>query len=69
MGINIPKTWTFRDSNVAEGFDEHVREQLPWYDMTSNAIAHIGRHFITDGGLVYDKTQTWGNPKWNKKRI
>ena len=29
--------------------------------MTSNAIAHIGRHFITDGGLVYDIGASTGN--------
>ena len=57
----IPKNWTFEDSNVAKTFDCHVREQLPWYDMATGAIKHIARHYIPVNGLVYDIGASTGN--------
>jgi tRNA (cmo5U34)-methyltransferase len=57
----IPRNWTFENASVAAGFDRHVREQLPWYEMATNAIAHIARHYIPDRGLVYDIGASTGN--------
>ena len=57
----IPTHWTFRNSGVAEHFDQHVREQLPWYDLATNAVAHFGWHFIPSGGVVYDIGASTGN--------
>jgi len=59
--LEIPKHWTFRSQTVAEGFDEHVKEQLPWYDLATNAVAHFGRHYIPRGGRVYDIGASTGN--------
>jgi tRNA (cmo5U34)-methyltransferase len=59
--VNIPKVWTFKDGGVAAGFDSHVREQLPWYDMATEAVAHIVRHYLPPGGLVYDIGASTGN--------
>jgi len=59
--MKIPKHWTFKDDDVASGFDRHVREQLPWYDLTTWIIAHFARHYIPDGGLVYDIGASTGN--------
>lgn len=59
--MNIPRNWTFKDSGVAAGFDRHVREQLPWYDLTTGVIAHIARHYIPENGLVYDIGASTGN--------
>jgi len=59
--MDIPTDWTFRNSNVASNFDRHVREQLPWYDLATGAVAHIARHYIPDGGLVYDIGASTGN--------
>ena len=28
--MKIPKTWTFENKEVANDFDNHVREQLPF---------------------------------------
>ena len=42
--MDIPTNWTFETSGVAKGFDRHVREQLPWYDLATNAILHVARH-------------------------
>lgn len=59
--MNIPRNWTFKDTSVAEGFDLHVREQLPWYELTTGIISHIARHYIPEGGLVYDLGASTGN--------
>lgn len=59
--MRIPTDWTFRNAGVAKGFDRHVREQLPWYDMATGGVAHFARHFITDGGTVYDIGASTGN--------
>lgn len=58
---DVPANWTFRDDSVAAGFDAHVREQLPWYDLVTRAIVQIGRHYISEGGLVYDVGASTGN--------
>lgn len=57
----VPSDWTFRSANVARGFDAHVREQLPWYDLASGAVAHLARHYIPEGGRVYDVGASTGN--------
>lgn len=59
--MDIPRDWTFKDAGVAEGFDRHVREQLPWYDLTTGVIAHIARHYIPENGLAYDIGASTGN--------
>lgn len=59
--IDIPTDWTFKNSNIAKHFDRHVREQLPWYDLVTGAVAHIARHYIPDGGLIYDIGASTGN--------
>lgn len=61
MIMEIPREWTFERKEIAEGFDRHVREQLPFYDMTTGAIAHIARHYIPERGLVYDVGASTGN--------
>lgn len=59
--MKIPPQWTFKDRHVAQGFDQHVREQLPWYDMATMAVAHVARHYIPVGGTVYDIGASTGN--------
>jgi tRNA (cmo5U34)-methyltransferase len=59
--IAIPEDWTFKDDGVAKGFDHHVRTQLPWYAVATGAVAHVGRHYIPEGGLVYDLGASTGN--------
>jgi len=43
------------------GFDDHVREQLPWYDMATQIISHVARHYIPERGIVYDIGASTGN--------
>jgi len=52
--VDIPKDWTFKNKGVAENFDAHVSEQLPWYNMTLGFIAHIARAYLTDGSTLVD---------------
>jgi len=59
--LEIPRHWTFRSRAVAKHFDRHVKEQLPWYDLATNAVAHFGRHYIPRGGVVYDIGASTGN--------
>jgi tRNA (cmo5U34)-methyltransferase len=61
MTLTIPENWTFKSADVASGFDRHVREQLPWYDLATSAVAHFGRHYIPRNGLVYDIGASTGN--------
>lgn len=59
--MQIPHTWSFKSDEIAEGFNSHVREQLPWYDLTTGVIAHVARHYIPNGGRVYDIGASTGN--------
>ena len=59
--IPAPGAWTFRSQTVADGFDAHVREQLPWYEMATEAVAHIVRSCLPDHGTVYDVGASTGN--------
>ena len=59
--MDIPREWSFERTDVAKAFDRHVREQLPWYDLATDAVSHIARHYIPEGGLVYDIGAATGN--------
>ena len=61
MSMQIPRDWTFKSVEIADSFDAHVREQLPWYDLTTGIIAHVARHYIPQGGTVYDIGASTGN--------
>ncbi len=61
MSFEIPTNWTFKSAGVASSFDLHVREQLPWYELATDAVAHIGRHYIPTNGLIYDIGASTGN--------
>jgi len=59
--MHIPTNWTFENASIAANFDQHVRETLPWYDLATGAVAHIARHYIPKGGVVYDIGASTGN--------
>lgn len=59
--IEIPTDWTFKNASVADGFERHVREQLPWYELATGAVAHVARHYIGEKGLIYDIGASTGN--------
>ena len=52
------KDWTFDNLD----FDKHVREQLPWYDLVTDAVSFMVRQYLpTDEGVVYDIGASTGN--------
>lgn len=55
------KDWTFKTSEIANTFDDHVREQLPWYDMATDATSYIIKNYLQADGLVYDFGASTGN--------
>ncbi len=59
--MNIPKSWTFSSSEVASGFDDHVKAELPWYELATWAVATIARHYVPSNGLIYDIGASTGN--------
>ena len=61
--MEIPKLgqWTFESENIAKSFDAHVREQLPFYDIVTNAVVHIVRHYLPKNGVIYDIGASTGN--------
>jgi len=59
--VKIPNQWTFKSTDIAQGFDQHVREQLPWYSLATGIVSHAARHYIPTGGLVYDIGASTGN--------
>lgn len=59
--MKIPKEWSFDDDAVAAAFEEHVREQLPFYDMMTRAVAHIVAHYLPKDGRMIDVGASTGN--------
>jgi len=57
----VMKDWTFEGKDVAGTFDAHVREQLPWYELATGAVAHIIRHYLPKNGTIYDIGASTGN--------
>lgn len=55
------KSWTFESKEIAQTFDAHVREQLPWYDMVTEATAYIIRNYLPQYGTVVDIGASTGN--------
>ena len=53
-------SWTFETPEIAAGFDDHVREQLPWYDMVPDAVCYIVRNYLTDDNTVVDVARQQG---------
>lgn len=57
----IPQEWSFKNKGVAEAFDAHVREQLPWYDLATGVVAHMVRCYLPEKGTVIDVGASTGN--------
>lgn len=54
-------SWTFDTPEIASTFDSHVREQLPWYDMVTDAVVYIVRNYLTESNTVVDIGASTGN--------
>lgn len=54
-------SWTFEDPAIVDKFDSHVREQLPWYDMVTDAVIYIIRNYLAHRKVVVDIGASTGN--------
>jgi tRNA (cmo5U34)-methyltransferase len=54
-------SWTFETTEIANTFDSHVREQLPWYDMVTDAVVYITRNYLCENTNVIDIGASTGN--------
>lgn len=59
--MQIPENWTFNNSNVVANFDKHVIEQLPWYPLATNMVAHLVRAYLPENGTLIDFGCSTGN--------
>jgi tRNA (cmo5U34)-methyltransferase len=55
------KSWTFQTEEIATTFDNHVREQLPWYDLATEAVTYIIRNYLPQNGKITDIGASTGN--------
>ncbi len=60
-GQNTMQVGGFTFEGIAKDFERHVRAHLPWYDLATDSVAVAAKHYITDGGLVYDIGCASGN--------
>lgn len=61
MKIPDEGAWTFENAEIAKAFDDHVREQLPWYDLATGVVAHLIRHYLPEWGVLLDIGASTGN--------
>jgi tRNA (cmo5U34)-methyltransferase len=54
-------SWTFETPEIAAGFDNHVREQLPWYDIATEAVVYIARNYMPIGCVITEIGASTGN--------
>lgn len=55
------KDFTFDKNMTGANFDSHVREQLPFYSIVTNAVAMIARNYLPKDGRMYDIGASTGN--------
>jgi len=61
------KDFKFSGEMIGNNFNSHVREQLPFYEMLTNAVTMIVRNYLPENGLVYDIGASTGNITANIK--
>lgn len=59
--IKYPANWTFSNTDVANNFDDHVRQSVPLYDELQEMVAHISRYFVRNDDLIIDYGCSTGN--------
>lgn len=59
--FETPSRWSFELPAVASHFDSHVREQLPFYELATCAVADLVRFFLQPGGVLVDIGAATGN--------
>lgn len=67
--LTIPHEWSWGAPGVADHFDQHVREQLPWYDWATTGLVEIVRNYLPPHGTVYDIGAATGNVELACRKI
>lgn len=52
--IKYAISWTFKDKQIAENFDEHVRQSVPLYDEIQRMVSELSWYFVRDNDNVLD---------------
>jgi tRNA (cmo5U34)-methyltransferase len=55
------KDFTFTENMTGNTFNSHVNEQLPFYNIVTNATSMVVRNYLTKNGTVYDIGASTGN--------
>ena len=62
MHVGYPMgDFKFTGCMVGDGFDDHVREQLPFYDLVTDCVSMIIRNYLPQNGVLYDIGASTGN--------
>jgi tRNA (cmo5U34)-methyltransferase len=69
MIIDKNKDFDFKSKAVSSEFENHVREQLPWYEQVKQTAVFIARAYANKNGLIYDIGCSTGNISWALKNI
>ncbi|MBD0785789.1 methyltransferase type 12 [Vibrio sp. Y2-5] len=65
----IPDEWTFKDEQIAKSFDNHVREQLPWYNIATSMTVHFIRNYLPQDGVLVDLGCAIGNMTYSAREV
>lgn len=55
------RDWTFNSQSLADTFNDHLHEQLPWIDHCYDLLLHVGRHYLANDSRMYDIGASLGN--------
>jgi hypothetical protein len=46
------KDWKFEGDMVGKAFNNHIRQQLPFYDLLTQSVVFLVKSYLPQGGLV-----------------
>ena len=52
--IDYSRVWSFKSKNIAENFDDHVRQSVPLYDEVQRMVVEIAEYFVRENDLIVD---------------
>ena len=52
--IEYSRVWSFKSKNIANNFDDHVRQSVPLYDEVQRMVVEIAEYFVRDDDLIVD---------------
>ncbi len=52
--IKYEQAWTFKSKNIAENFDNHVKQSVPLYEETQRMISEISSFYLRNNDCMID---------------